>query len=367
MPALPPGPRTPSPVQILQWVFRPIPFMQRCEETYGAAFTSHIMGPRPFAFFSDPAAIRQIFTADPQRLQAGRANSLVFRLILGSNSLLVLDGARHRRERKLLAPPFHGDRMRLYGEMMCEITDKSIDTWPLETPFPIQPRMQDITLDIILRAVFGVDDDARHSRLRALLVEYQRVMVGRNFFLALIAWRRLTRLQRAIDSLLYDEIGRCRTEAQEGRTDIMAMLVAARDEDGRPMSDEEIRDELITMLLAGHETTAVSLAWVFHRMLQNPDVLAAARAEVAAVIGGERPRPGPVPNRLPNSATSTPSSRKRRVSTRSRPSSCACLKRTCISAATICRPAVSPHPASTLHTGGPTCGPMPRSSSPNGF
>ena len=268
--------------------------MQRCAETYGAAFTSHIMGPRPFAFFSDPAAIRQIFTADPQRLQAGRANSLVFRLILGPNSLLALDGARHRRERKLLAPPFHGDRMRLYGEMMCEITDKSIDTWPMETPFPIQPHMQEITLDIILRAVFGVSEGAHHSRLRALLMEYQRVMVGRNFFLALIAWRRLTRLQRAIDGLLYDEIGRCRTEAQEGRTDIMAMLVAARDEDGRPMRDEEIRDELITMLLAGHETTAVSLAWVFHRMLQNPDVLAAARAEVAAVIGAgaAAPRPG---------------------------------------------------------------------------
>ena len=293
MPELPPGPRTPSPVQILQWVFRPIPFMQRCAETYGAAFTTHIMGPRPLVFFSDPAAIRQIFTGDAERLQAGRANSLVFRLILGSNSLLSLDGARHRRERKLLAPPFHGERMRLYGDMMCGITDRSIDSWPVETPFPIQARMQEITLDIILRAVFGVYEDARHSRLRALLVEYQRVMVGRNFFLALVAWRRLARLQRAIDRLLYDEIGRCRTEAQAGRTDIMAMLAAARDEDGRPMSDGEIRDELITMLLAGHETTAVSLAWVFQRMLQNPDVLAAARAEVASVIGDGAAAPMP--------------------------------------------------------------------------
>ena len=244
-------------------------------------------------FFSDPAVIRQVFTGDAERLQAGQANSKVFRLIVGPNSVLVLDGARHKRERKLLMPPFHGERMRLYGDMMCEITDRSIDTWPVETPFPIQPCMQEITLDIILRAVFGVNEDAHHSRLRALLMEYQRVMVGRNFFLTLIAWRRLTRLQRAIDRLLYDEIKRCREETEAGRTDIMAMLVAARAEDGQPMSDEEIRDELITMLLAGHETTATALAWVIHRLLQNPNVLASARAEVASVIGygGNAPRP----------------------------------------------------------------------------
>ena len=293
MPELPPGPRTPSPIHILQWIFRPIPFMQRCAEAYGDAFTVRIMGPRPLVFFSDPAAIRQVFTGDPERLQAGQANNMVFKLILGPNSLLALDGGRHRRERKLLAPPFHGERMRLYGDMMCDITDGSIDAWPMENPFPVQPRMQEITLDIILHAVFGVYEDAHHSRLRALLMEYQRVMVGRNFFLALIAWRRLARLQRDIDSLLYEEIRRCRTGAQEGRTDIMAMLVAARDEDGRPMSDEEIRDELITMLLAGHETTATSLAWVIHRLLQNPDVLASARAEVASVIGAGAAAPRP--------------------------------------------------------------------------
>ena len=285
MPQLPPGPRTPSLYQILQWIFRPIPFMQRCAGIYGDAFTTRLMGSTPVVFFSDPAAIRQVFTGDPEDLQAGQANSRVFRWLLGPNSVLVLDGGRHRRERKLLAPPFHGERMRLYGDIMCEITERSIDAWPVETPLPIQPRMQEITLDIILRAVFGIYGDVHHSRLRTLLMEYQRVMVGRNFFLALIAWRRLTRLQREIDQLLYDEIRRCRTEARAERTDIMAMLVAARDEDGLPMSDEEIRDELITMLLAGHETTATALAWVIHRLLQNPDILATARAEVASVIG----------------------------------------------------------------------------------
>ena len=292
MPDLPPGPRVPSLFQIFQWVFRPIPFMQRCAETYGDAFTLRIMGATPIVFFSDPATIKQVFTGDPERLQAGQANSRVFRLFVGPNSLLVLDGARHKRERRLLMPPFHGERMRLYGDMMCEITDRMIDTWPLETSFPIHSRMLEITLDIILRAVFGVYGDAHTARLRTLIIEYLGLLVGRNPLLALAAWGRLTRLQGDIDRLLYDEIRRCKELAHEGRTDIMAMLVAARDEDGQPMRDEEIRDEMITMLLAGHDTTATSLAWVIHRLLQNPDVLATARAEVASVIGN-----GPHPSR----------------------------------------------------------------------
>ena len=293
MPDLPPGPRVPSLFQIFQWVFRPIPFMQRCAETYGDAFTLRIMGATPIVFFSDPATIKQVFTGDPERLQAGQANSRVFRLFVGPNSLLVLDGARHKRERRLLMPPFHGERMRLYGDMMCEITDRMIDTWPPETSFPIHSCMLEITLDIILRAVFGVREDARTARLRTLIIEYLGLLVGRNPLLALAAWGRLTRLQGEIDRLLYDEIRRCKELAQEGRTDIMAMLVAVRDEDGQPMRDEEIRDEMITMLLAGHDTTATSLAWVIHRLLQNPDVLATARAEVASVIGSgpHPPRP----------------------------------------------------------------------------
>ena len=293
MPELPPGPRTPSLYQILQWIFRPIPFMQRCAETYGDAFTVRIMGATPIVFFSDPAAIKQVFTGDPERLQAGQANSRVFRLFVGPNSLLVLDGARHKRERRLLMPPFHGERMRLYGHMMCEIADSSIDTWPVDTSFPIHSHMLEITLDIILRAVFGVHEDAHTARLRTLMIEFLGLLFGRNPLLALAAWRRLTRLRADIDRLLYDEIRRCKDLAQEGRTDIMAMLVAAHDEDGQPMRDEEIRDELVTMLVAGHETTATSLAWVIHRLLQNPDVLATARTEVASVTGNGPYLPGP--------------------------------------------------------------------------
>ncbi len=267
--------------------------MHACAAAYGDAFTVRLFGAPPFVFFSQPAAIRDIFTGDPETLLAGRGNE-VLRPVFGSNSILLLDGARHRRERKLLMPPFHGERMRLYGDIMREVVDRSIDGWPVEQEFPIHRYMQQITVDIILRTVFGVEEGDRLSRLRGLLVEFLRLLGSSPVLLVrrlqvnlgpLTAWKRLNQLGVEINRLLYDEITRCQKEARESRTDIMAMLVAARDEDSQPMSDEEIRDELVTMLVAGHETTATSLSWVVHWLLQNPEVLERARAELAAVVG----------------------------------------------------------------------------------
>ncbi len=247
----------------------------------------------PMAFFSDPAAIKQIFTASPEHALAGRAN-VVLKPILGENSVLLLDGARHKRERKLLMPSFHGERMRLYGDIMREIADRSIDTWPIEQPFPIHERMQAITLDIILRTVFGVDEGSLLQKLRSLLIEFLRLVGSSPLLLIrwlqinlgpLTSWQRMGKLSREIDTVLYEQIAQRKAATQNGRTDIMAMLVEARDEDGRPMSDQELRDEMITMLLAGHETTATSLSWVVHRLLQNPAVLEKVRAERQRVIG----------------------------------------------------------------------------------
>ena len=247
----------------------------------------------PIAFFSDPAAIKQIFTASPEHALAGRAN-VVLKPILGENSILLLDGARHKRERKLLMPPFHGERMRLYGDIMREIADRSIDTWPIEQPFPIHERMQAITLDIILRTVFGVDEGSLLQKLRSLLIEFLRLVGSSPLLLIrwlqinlgpLTSWQRMGKLSREIDTVLYEQIAQRKAATQNGRTDIMAMLIEARDEDGRPMSDQELRDEMITMLLAGHETTATSLSWVVHRLLQNPAVLEKVRAERQRVIG----------------------------------------------------------------------------------
>ena len=128
---------------MFRWIFRPVPFLQKCAETYGDAFTVRLIGAPPVVFFSDPAAIRQIFSGDPEHLRAGQANRVSLEHILGPNSILLLDGARHKRERRLLMPPFHGERMRLYGELMTGITDRSIDSWPVGTSFPVHSRMQE--------------------------------------------------------------------------------------------------------------------------------------------------------------------------------------------------------------------------------
>ena len=279
MPELPPGPQIPRLLQTFKWIFRPIPFMRACAEAYGDAFTVRLIGQPPMAFLSDPAAIKQVFTGDPERLRAGQAQEMVFKPLVGPNSIVLLDGARHKRERKLLMPPFHGEHIRLYGDIMCEITDRSIDAWPEGTSFPIHSRLQEITLDIILRIVFGEDNAALVSRLRTLLIRWLNFNWG-----PLTPWKRVTQL-RHIDRLLYDEIAHRQKSKQREPTDIVAMLVAARYADGRYMSDEEIRDELMTVLVAGHETAATSMAWVVHHLLQNPDVLATAQAEVVSVTG----------------------------------------------------------------------------------
>ena len=294
MSSLPPGPRLPRLFQTLNWVRRPIPIMRKYAREYGECFTLRWINSPPVVFFSDPVAIKQIFTASPERALAGRAN-VVLKPMLGENSVLLLDGARHKRERKLLMPPFHGERMRLYGEIMREAADRSIDNWPEEQPFPIHERMQAITLDIILRAVFGVDEGALLQKLRSLLIEFLRLVGSSPLLLIrrlqvnlgpLTSWQRISQLGHAIDTALYEQIAQRKAAAQNGRTDIMAMLIEARDEDGQPMSAQELRDEMITMLLAGHETTATSLSWVVHRLLQNPDVLEKVRAELQRVVGG---------------------------------------------------------------------------------
>lgn len=273
MPELPPGPRAPRFFQMFRWIFRPVPFLRKCAETYGDAFTVRLIGAPPVVFFSDPAAIRQIFSGDPEHLRAGQANRVSLEHILGPNSLLLLDGARHKRERRLLMPPFHGERMRLYGELMTGIADRSIDSWPLERSFQVHSRMQQITLEIILRAVFGVDEGPLLSDLRTRLIRWLNIIAG-----PLETWIGLTQhryirfrdpLLRRIDRLLYDQIARCKEPQRKKRTDILAMLVA------------------------GHETTATSLAWVIYRLLQNPQVLSTARAEVESVTGEGQQASGP--------------------------------------------------------------------------
>ena len=201
MSKLPHGPRVPPPVQLLKWVFAPLPFMQACADRYGDTFTVRLLGLPPMVFFTDPGAIRQIFTGDPEQFRSGQANA-VFEMFFGPNSLLLLDGARHRRERRLLMPPFHGERMRLYGEMMCEIADRSIDAWPVDRSFPVHARLQDITLEVMLRVVFGVADESRLVRLGKAAVEALDLWDVGNPLRPIKALWRFGRVRREIDALL---------------------------------------------------------------------------------------------------------------------------------------------------------------------
>ena len=288
-PSIPPGPRLPRPVQTLGWIKRPGPFMERCRARYGDTFTIRVANEGTWVFLSDPEAVRQVFTGDPRLLHAGEANA-VLRPILGPNSVLLLDDAAHLRQRKLLLPPFHGERMKRYGELMTEIAEQEVSRWPAGEPLELLPRMQALTMEIILRAVFGVRDPERLERLRAVLSRMMDLTTRPSRFvaMALLGPRRVERLGLLqpqigpVDDLLIDEIRRRRADpGVAGRDDILSLLVQAEHEDGSPMGDRELRDELITLLVAGHETTAGSLSWALERLLRHPAAWARLREEAA--------------------------------------------------------------------------------------
>jgi cytochrome P450 len=281
----PPGPNAPPIVQILRWIVQPLGLLDDCSARYGDVFT--LRAPRDGAFIvvSDPALIKEVFAAPADVLLAGASNGTLLEPLLGKHSLLTLDGAEHLRERRMLLPAFHGDRMQRFANVMREVTTAALARWPVDKPFALHAQMQSITLDVILRTVFGV---TAATKLRADLVAMLEIatkpwlllpgMFGIDPFR--MPWLQITKLRRAIDAELYRLIGERRRTP--GGDDVLAMLVAARDEHGEPMTDIEIRDELVTLLLAGHETTATSLAWAFDRLLAHPRVLERLRAELAA-------------------------------------------------------------------------------------
>ena len=291
--ALPPGPPEPAALQTVQWMARPTVFLRRCRDRYGPTFTLRFLGAGPFVSFSEPDAVKEIFTGPADALFAGEAN-VVLQPLLGDHSVLLLDGAKHMRQRRLLLPPFHGQRMRAYGETIRDATLRSVADWPRGEVFAAHDHTQQITLEVIQRAVFGLDDDgdiARFARTLAelldqvsnplLLLPIFRMDLGRYSPGAV-----LTRRLDALDAMLFGLIRRRRREGREGREDILSMLLDARDEDGEAMTDQELRDELMTLLVAGHETTATSLAWTFHRLLAHPETLERAVAEVRDAFGG---------------------------------------------------------------------------------
>jgi cytochrome P450 family 110 len=291
---LPPGPTLHPIIQGLRYGLRPVPFLEECARRYGDCFTLRLPvgAVGAFVYVSAPAAVRQVFTGDPESVRAGEANGIL-KPLLGAHSLLLLDGARHMRERRLLLPPFHGERMLAYGEPMRRIVDRMIDGWQPGTVLAMHPAMQRTTLDVILATVFGVDEGPDLDELRACLMRWIRLTLNPLWLWPrlqvdagpLSPWGRFVRARHAVDRRLAALIAHRRATGADHGTDVLSMLIAARDDEGRALGDEELRDHLVTLLLAGHETTATALAWAFHLVLAHPAVHARLRTELQEVVG----------------------------------------------------------------------------------
>jgi cytochrome P450 len=285
-------------VQTAEWLGRPIQLMERCARLYGDMFTLRVMGVGNAVFISNPEVIKEVFTAKPEMMRAGESNSFL-EPVVGSRSILVLDGPSHMRQRKLMLPPFHGQRMESYGQLIDDVAERELAGWPVGRPFALRPHTQAITLEIIMRAVFGVDEADRLAELGRRLTHFMDTGTGPIRFISAqmpllqhrfgtdrSPWAQFVAARAAVDELLHDEIRRRRAAPDLAqREDILSLLVQARDEDGNRMTDDELRDELMTLLVAGHETTATALAWAFELMLRSPEAL--ARLEQETAEGGE--------------------------------------------------------------------------------
>lgn len=279
---LPNGPKTSPWLQLSQWIAEPFNFMDRCAQAHGDTFTVRLGNLPPLVFFSNPQAIQEIFTADANQFDIGRSNGIIKPLV-GENSILLLDGDRHQRQRRLLMPPFHGERMRNYGQLICEITEQVTSQWQVDKPFIARAAMQDITLQIILNVVFGLQEGARYQQLQPLLAALldttgsplRSSLLFFNFLQkdwgAWSPWGQMMHRRRVVYDLLYAEIAERRQRSHPG-TDILSLLLSTRDEQGETMTDAELADEMMTLLVAGHETTATALAWAFYWIHKLPSV-----------------------------------------------------------------------------------------------
>jgi cytochrome P450 family 135 len=293
-PGLPPRPDLGRINMSVGFVLWPARFLDACQAKRGDFFTLHPQTGRWIVVTSDPATIKEVFTGDPNLLYAGAGN-IVLQPILGSRSVLLLDGPEHLRQRRLMLPSFHGERMRVYADVMRAAAERAISQWPRGRRFDVLPSMQAITLEVILRAVFGITEPERLKEMGGALRSVLDTVASRRRVLSLALtagrtgplspWGRFVAARRRADELLHAEIEARRREGDAERDDVLSLLLAARDEDGRALSDEELRDELMTLLVAGHETTATALAWTLERLARHPRALAGVVAEQRA--GGE--------------------------------------------------------------------------------
>jgi cytochrome P450 len=274
-------------MQTLGWWTRPIAFVERARSRFGRRFTIRLLGTPPFVMLTDPDEVKELFTAPPDVLHPGQG-ARILEPVVGRNSVILLDEGQHLEQRKLMLPAFHGEKMERLAGAMADVAEREVASWPRGEAVSLHPRFQALTLEVILRAVFGLDPGDRldvirerltailefGSRPQSLLPPAQTGILGR-----IGGYARFAELREETDALLFELIEERRAE-DEDRDDVLAMLLAARHEDGSPMSAQELRDELMTLLVAGHETTASELAWAVERLAREPAIVERIAAEI---------------------------------------------------------------------------------------
>ncbi len=258
---------------------------------YGSLFRSNDSIAGEVFHIADRDLVEQMFKWKPSQYNVAEPREIM-EPVVGPASLLLLDGDRHLRMRKLMLPPFHGQAIASYAELIEQIADREVDRWGPGETIRTRTVAQEITMEVMIRAVFGVSDPDRIAELKRRLPRLSSISPVLLFMQKdlgpLSPWGRFVRNRDRVDEILYEEISQRRDDPDRAaHNDILTLLLSARDEEGNPLTDRELRDELITILLAGHETTATSIGWAFERLLRTPLALERLTAEVKAAEGGE--------------------------------------------------------------------------------
>ena len=285
------GPKSSPLIQLLNWIFRPLDFLEECDRKHGDMFKINLMGLPPFTVVSNPQGIEEILSVDAKKFDVGRTNELAAGL-LGDNSLVLLDGETHRRQRKLMMPPFHGEKVKSYAQTICQISDKVINRWQEKQTFVAQKAMQDITLEIILHVVFGLSEGERYQQIKPPLIELLDAtgspLKASVIFLPFLQldlgkwspWGKVVRRRQQIYDLLQAEIDERRANPKSSGNDVLSLMMSATDKQGEGLSDIELKDRMMTLLVAGHDTTATALSWALYWVHRLPEVKQKLLAEL---------------------------------------------------------------------------------------
>ena len=287
--------------QEIQWIFQPDKYMDAALEQAPDIFHAKIMKKDGYVFVNHPEGMRQMITSDRHKFFAGSKDNALLQPLVGDNSLFLIEGDRHKKRRKLLLPPFHGERMQAYGDLICNLTRNIIDRLQPNQAFAARELTQEVSLQVIFEAVYGLQDNERSQELKQRITKlanlFESTLTSAFLFFpglqkdwgAWSPWGKFMRQQKAIDEAIYQEIATRRIEDCSQRQDILSLMMLARDEAGEGMKDYELRDELMTLMLAGHETTATAIAWGLYWIHRHPEIKAKLRAEIASLGADAEP------------------------------------------------------------------------------